>query len=205
MPVVEVQVEAEEMAFESSRAAHTAATILEMLDAGIDYSFYHHLWDQTNYSLEFEPFYASSPYMVKHWNEAPHRFGLFGVNQQVRPQYFVYQMLGRMGRDRLLASSGQTDLRVCAVRDEKQISVLLVRHCTEPSEDLVVRLHFSNLKHSRKLLRTFRIDDYRRWDTKTLELLSLETREVDTYPTFSCQVYSPQQGTVTRLVLEELN
>jgi len=31
----------------------------------------------------------------------------------------------------------------------------------------------------------------------------LETREVDTYPKFSCQVYSPQ-GTVTMVVLEEL-
>ena len=142
--------------------------------------------------------------MVKHWNEEPHRLGLFGVNQELRPQYFVYQMLGRMGRDRLLSSSDQPDLRVCAVRDEKKISVLLVRHCAEPSEDLIVTLKFSNLTHSRKLLRAFRIDDYHRWDTKTLELLPVETREVDTYPTFSCQVYSPQ-GTVTRLVLKELD
>lgn len=196
-------VSVEEMAFEPRRAAHTAASILEMTDAGIGRSFYYHVWDQTNYSLEFEQFFKNPVIMTKHWNEQPHRFGLFGVNEEVRPQYFVYQMLGRMGRDTVRASCQQPGLRVRAVRDDKKISVMLVHHHMEPTADIVVKLNFSGLSHSRKLLRTYRIDDRHRWNSDAMELLPLETREVDTYPTFSCQVYSPQ-GTVALLVLEDL-
>jgi len=196
-------VSVEEMAFEPHRAAHTAATILEMADAGVGRSFYYHVWDQTNYSFEFERFFADPVIMTKHWNEVPHRFGLFGVNEEVRPQYFVYQMLGRMGRDTVLSSCQHPGLRVRAVRDDKKVSVLLVHYHTEATADLVVQLNFSHLTHSRKQLKTYRIDNQRRWVGETLELLPLETREVDTYPKFSCQVYSPQ-GTVTMVVLEEL-
>ena len=46
--------------------------------------------------------------MYKHWNEAPHRFGLFGENGKARPQYFVYQMLSRMGEEKLAASGRKT-------------------------------------------------------------------------------------------------
>jgi len=194
----------EEMAFESHRASQVAAAILEMLDAEISSSFYYHVWDQTNYSLEFERFFERSKYMLKHWNEQPHRFGLFGVNEEVRPQYFVYQMLSRMGNDRLLASCKQPGLRVRAVRDEKTYSVLIVNHDDNVEQDLIIKVNFSDLTHSRKLLKTYRIDSHHRWNTESVELLPLETREVDTYPAYSCQVYSPQ-GTVTRLVLEELD
>ncbi len=196
-------VSVEEMAFESNRAAHVAATILEMLQAGISYSFYYHVWDQTNYSFEFERFFSRPEYMVRHWNERPHRFGLFGVNEEVRPQYFVYQMLGRMGTDQLLTSSEEKGLRVRAVRDDKKFSVILVNHVPEETEDLIVKVNFTYLTHGRKLLRTYRIDNHHRWNPETLELLPLETREVDTFPTFACQVFSPK-GSVTCLTLEEL-
>jgi xylan 1,4-beta-xylosidase len=196
-------VSVEEMAFEPHRAAHTAASILEMTDAGISRSFYYHVWDQTNYSLEFERFFAKPVIMTKHWNEQPHRFGLFGVNEEVRPQYFVYQMLGRMGRETVLSSCQQPGLRVRAVRDDKKVSAMVVHHHTEATADIIVKLNFSHLSHSRKLLHTYRIDNQRRWNAETMQLLPRETREVDTYPTFSCQVYSPQ-GTVSLLVLEDL-
>jgi xylan 1,4-beta-xylosidase len=196
-------VSVEEMAFEPHRAAHTAATILELADAGIGYSFYYHVWDQTNYSTEFERFFADPVIMTKHWNEQPHRFGLFGVNEEVRPQYFVYEMLGRMGRDTVLSSCQHPGMRVRAVRDDRKVSALVVNHDTQPTADVTVKLNFSHLSRGRKLLKTYRIDNQRRWVAETLELVPLETREVDTYPAFSCQVYSPE-GTVTLLVLEDL-
>jgi hypothetical protein len=196
-------VSVEEMAFESHRASHAASAILEMMEAGIDYSFYYHVWDQTNYSSEFERFFERPEYMVKHWNELPHRFGLFGVNEEVRPQYFVYQMLSRMGDKRLSAECEESGLRVRAIQHKKELSVLIVNHNEEEAKDLIVNVSLLDLTHSRKMLRTYRIDNHHRWNSETLELLPLETREVDTYPKYGCQVYSPH-GTVTRLVLEEL-
>jgi xylan 1,4-beta-xylosidase len=196
-------VSVEEMAFEPQRAAHTAATIFELMDAGVGRSFYYHVWDQTNYSFEFEPFFENPVIMTKHWNEQPHRFGLFGVNEEVRPQYFVFQMLGRMGSDTVLSSWEYPGLTVRAVRGDKKFSVMVVNLQTDANGDLIVKLNCSHLTHSRKQLRTYRIDNQRRWDAGTLELLPLETREVDTYPEFSCQVYSPQ-GSVAMLSLEEL-
>ncbi len=50
--------------------------------------------------------------MYIHWNEAPHRFGLFGEGGQVRPQYFVYQMLSRMGEERLACAIEQRTVDV---------------------------------------------------------------------------------------------
>jgi len=82
-------VSVEEMAFEPRRAAITASCILAMNDARVDWSFYYHLWDQVGYLKQFEPFFQNPQIMYRHWNEVPHRFALFGVNQEVRPRYFV--------------------------------------------------------------------------------------------------------------------
>jgi len=86
-------VSAEDMAFEPRRAANIAANALAMREAGLDWSFYYHIWDQTFYPEPFEPFYSPEgiAMMIEHWNQVPHRMGLFGVNGEVRPIYFVYQ------------------------------------------------------------------------------------------------------------------
>ena len=50
-----------------------------------------------NFPTEFEKFYETPYIMQKHWNEIPHRFGLFGVNGEVCQTYFVYRMLAMAG------------------------------------------------------------------------------------------------------------
>jgi len=50
----------------------------------------------------------------------PHRFGLFGVGQEVRPQYFVYQMLGSLRGQRIRARSTTEELRVLAAKDRSR-------------------------------------------------------------------------------------
>src|SRR5712692_8617240 len=75
----------EELAYAPYRAAFVAASILGMLEAGLDWSFYYHIWDQCFYPEEFRPFFSEAGLnlMHEHWNEVPHRFGLFGVNGEV--------------------------------------------------------------------------------------------------------------------------
>lgn len=194
----------EEMAFEPSRAAQTAETILALMDEGLDWSFFYHVWDQTAYRDEFDRFFSDPNIMIRHWNEVPHRYGLFGVNGEVRPRYFVYQMLGRMGEERLDVRAEDTPLQARAARDTGKVSVLLINRQTEQAQgDCIANLQFTNLRESRKMLTTYRIDGSRQWSIDTLELLPVEQREVDTYANFNCQVYSPVDS-VTLVMLDDL-
>jgi hypothetical protein len=169
-----------------------AAAILAMQEAGLDWSFYYHLWDQVCRGADFEPFFSPGGVegMLRHWNEVPHRFGLFGVDRQVRAQYFVYQMLGRLGEERVAAHSDEADLRVLAARSDGGVSALVVNWTLDGSRDRVLTLQFSGLRPGPKRLTTCRVDGERRWSAETLELLPVERREVDTQARFQYQILS---------------
>jgi hypothetical protein len=186
-------VSSEDLAFEPRRAANVAACILSMLEAGLDWSFYYHLWDQTFYRRPFESFFSANGLrlMDEHWNQVPHRFGLFGVSGEVRPQYFVYQMLGRMGEERIPATSAEPDLRVLAGRSDSAVSALIANFGPEQSRDMMVTTRFAGLRACRKLLKAYRVDASRRWFSETLEQLPLEQREVDASSDFRCSFYCP--------------
>lgn len=186
-----------DLAVEPRRAASVAACILAMVEAGLDGSFYYHIWDQTLYRDDFARFFAETDrIMTRHWNEVPHRFGLFGVNGEVRPQYFLYQMLTRLGRQRLAVRTDSPDLRTLAGRQGNRVSLLLVNYGLESSCDRVATVRLSGLSRGPKMLDTFRIDAAHRWDKKTLELHPLERREIDSSESFSCQFFCPADSVV---------
>jgi xylan 1,4-beta-xylosidase len=193
----------EELAYSPERAAMAAAGIMAMMDAGLDYSFYYHVWDQANYIHEFEPFFADVSIMTKHWNEVPHRFGLFGVEGEVRPQYFVYQMFSRMGEEKLRAHCEDNHLWVQAARMKGQISVMAANYSTSSSRDLIVNLEFEHLAPGRRMLKVYRIDDKRSWSSEELELIPVEQREIDAPGKFMFQIYSPNDS-VTMVTLSEI-
>ena len=196
-------VSVEDQAFEPKRAASTAATVMEMLDAGLDWSFYYHIWDQTCFHDDFAPIFSPPGLagMARHWNEVPHRLGLFGVGGEVRPQYFVYDMLLRLGQERL-AVECPPELRVLAGRGERRVSVMAVNYGGEPAGDRVAALHFRGMRPGLKRLTVRRIDEGRRGRPDTLELCPLERRLVSTLGDFECQVLLPA-GTVAEVCLEE--
>jgi hypothetical protein len=214
----------EDLALEPRRAAIIAASALAMTDAGLDWSFYYHVWDQTFYSEPFRPFFSEAGIhmMETHWNRIPHRFGFFGVGEEVRPQYFVYQMLSRLGEERISAKVEGDGLRALAARGEGHVGVMVVNLAeqeaggeigeTEGASALkhrgngggqVVTTHFSRLKHGRKMLTVCRIDDGKRWDAGALELAPVERREVWTSDEFHCQVYL-RGDSVAMVRLEEV-
>jgi mitochondrial fission protein ELM1 len=129
--------------------------------------------------------------MYRHWNEAPHRFGLFSENGRVRPQYFVYQMLGRLQGGRLSSASQHPDLAVLAGRQDDQVAVMLVNHNPQAGQDRIVRINYTNLPPGLKHLSACRIDDTRRWSDETLEMIPVDERMVDTMPSFAAQFYCP--------------
>lgn len=196
-------VSVEELAYAPERSAMIAAGIMSMMEAGLDYSFYYHVWDQVNYVPEFSRFFHDVGIMTKHWNEIPHRFGLFGVEAEVRPQYFVYQMFSRMGDERLTAGCEDNSLRIHAARNSRQISVMLVNYEMDTSQSVIANLRFKNLTPGRRMLTVYRIDDKLRYSAEDLELIPVERREIDSPDQFMCQVYSPGDS-VTMCTLTEI-
>ncbi len=186
------EVSLQELSQMSRRAAAVAAIITAMMEAEVDWSFYYHIWDQTFYPEEFKSFYNDLTIMIKHWNEIPHRFGLFGVAGEVRPQYFVYQMLYRMGKERVEAYSEDTDLWVNAAISEEQITIMITNYNAKGSEDKIAKLHFKHVPRGCKELLVYRIDGECRW-SDDLELLPVEYREIDIIENYnlSLHIYCP--------------
>lgn len=182
----------EDHAYEPRRAAVVAAAVVEMLEAKLDWSFYYHIWDQTCFPGDFSPFFSEAGVagMARHWNEIPHRLGLFGVSEEVRPQYFVYQMLSRLGEERLAAHS-TTDVRVLAGVSQGRVGVMAVNHSMEESCDRVAIIRFHGLRPGLKRLIVQRVDDQCRWCDEALEMRPVEKRDVCTSGDFECHVFLP--------------
>jgi hypothetical protein len=174
-------------------AAITAASALAMQEAGLDWGFYYHIQDQAADPEAFRPFFTAQgvSHMVRHWNEVPHRFGLFGVDGEARPQYFAFDLLGRVTGVRLAAATDTPDLRLLAGRDGDALSTLIVNHGESGAHDRVVEISYQNIVPGRKRIVVYRIDDDRHWNDATLELEPVERRETFTEGAFSHQVWAP--------------
>jgi hypothetical protein len=72
---------------------------------------------------------------------SPHREEDIGVAQEVRPQYFVYQMIGRLEDQQVGATSDAQDMRILASRDpsRERVSVMLVNYGLPASQACVAR------------------------------------------------------------------
>jgi hypothetical protein len=197
------RVSVEDMAFDPRRAAVAAACLIAYVDAKVDWTFYYHAWDQVAYLDQFRPFFERPEIMYHHWNEVPHRFGLFGVEGRVRPQYFVFQLLGRLGDRRLEASATEKGVRVLAGRQGELPAVMIVNGGPEVVSDRIVRVRFSNLAPGRRRLVVRRIDRDMAWSARELELQPVERREVDVAETFTFEVYCPADS-VCMVALEDV-
>ncbi len=195
----------EEAGIEGRSGAVTAAIALAMLEAGVDYAFYYHVWDQACDPEAFRPFFSDKGVanMVRHWNEVPHRFGMFSVNGAVRPQYFVFRMLSDLGDEQLAVAGKYTGLTLAAARSGDARSVMAVNHDPDGGADQVVGLTFTGLTPGRKRITITRIDDTHRWDDDSLDLIPVEVRDTFTESTFEVQIWSPRDS-VTMLRLEDL-
>jgi hypothetical protein len=196
----------EEMAMEAQRAAFSAANILSMLETDLDWSHHFLIWDNCCYPDQFRSFYSEDALrgvMYKHWNEEPARFGLFSEGQSVRPQYFVFQMLSRMGDEKVAIHCPEPDVHVQAATTAHKLSVLAVNHHhLHGARDLIAVLHFRGLEPGVKTLTAYRIDDERHWSSEALELIPVEERTVCVLPDFTYQFYLPADS-VLLVTLED--
>jgi xylan 1,4-beta-xylosidase len=183
-----------EQAFAGQRAACIAAAVLEMLDAGLDYSFHYHLQDQVLVPRHFEPFFSPTGLrnFVRHFNERPHRFGLLGLHGEPHPQYFVYWMLQRLGTTRLRTQSyDRVGVRALAGQAGGAVNVMLINHEPGGGVDRVASLNLAGLQPGTKTWTVWRVDDERRGAGAPPTLDPVESRTVWAPAEFESHVYLP--------------
>jgi xylan 1,4-beta-xylosidase len=193
----------EEQAHQPVRAAFLAANLIAMTDARLDWSHYYHAWDSSMRPVEFARFFSPSgvrEVMYRHWNESPHRFGLFSDDGRIRPQYFVYSLLKKMEGDRVSCIVESGGISSLATRREGQVAVLLANYGPAANSNRIVILQFSGLKPGMKRMTLFRIDGDRLWDERELELKPVESRRVHVMPEFQCQAFCPENSVVAVLL-----
>ncbi|MDF2686378.1 MAG: hypothetical protein K0S55_1559 [Clostridia bacterium] len=179
----------EESAFRGERAVKFARLLFTAIDNKLDYTFYYHIWDQTFYEKEFSLFYSNPYIMQQHWNEIPHRFGMFGVNTEVRPQYFLHKMLGMAGESFYSVIYEQPFL-IKAIGNEKTTSLLVIN----PEEDMILRICIKNMPEGEAVLENYRIDDAKHYDSEILELIPTEKRIIYLKKDFYCHIYCPENS-----------
>ena len=182
----------EELAFDPARPAIIADNIFTVLDRKVDWTFYYHLWDQYNFPTEFEKFYETPYIMQKHWNEIPHRFGLFGVNGEVRPTYFIYCMLAMAG-DTIVNTerSNEAFSAKAFIGLNASVSTMVVNRGDNGLGDMIVTVKFSGLRPGIRTLKNYRIHDSKCWNEENLDLYPVEERKIYVNQEYECQIYSP--------------
>ena len=182
----------EELAFSPDRPAIIADNIFTVLDRKVDWTFYYHLWDQCNFPTEFEAFYETPYIMQKHWNEIPHRFGLFGVNEEVRPIYFVYRMLAMAGDTEVSIEKTSEDFTAKAFTGlNDSVSTMVMNRGDKGLGDMIVTVKFNGLRPGIRTLMNYRIDGSKCWNEENLDFYPVEKRKIYTNEEYECQIYSP--------------
>ena len=143
------EISIEEKAYDSKRAAGLAAIILEYNEKVPEVgTFQYHIYDQYCDPHEFSPFYARHRYMANHWDDEPHRLGLFDLDGKERPQYQMYSLLNDMAAQRVEAGTDNADIRILASKDEgierEKVTLFLTNYNGGVNSDTVMSLYLKN-------------------------------------------------------------
>ncbi|MDD4772130.1 MAG: hypothetical protein PHZ09_00800 [Eubacteriales bacterium] len=154
------EVSVEEKAYDARRAAALAAIVMAYNDKVPDVgTFHYHMYDQYCDPAEFRPFYSRPRYMASHWNDEPHRLGLFDPDGSERPQYHMYRMLGALAPLRVTARADNEDIHIIASHDSNQVTLMMANYNPGQSSDTVMTISFKNGFNGRARLTVRRIDN----------------------------------------------
>ena len=104
----------------SSQPCFIAETIWQMKDAGLDWSCYYQIrdWYATEiFTKDLPASEAASQGRV--FNRSHLYFGLFDLQNQIRPTYFIFKLLSRMTGERLLLGSTSDKVHGFATHDSE--------------------------------------------------------------------------------------
>jgi len=96
-------------------------TIWQMKQAGLDYSCYYHIRDWYVNFDQFKPFMSEqgAAFMTRWWNRMPQFDGLFDFQNQVRPAYYAFKLLSRLGGQALRIASDNPTVHGFATHDDQ--------------------------------------------------------------------------------------
>jgi hypothetical protein len=188
----------EERAYTPHRAAGLGAVIYEYYKrAGFIGTFQYHIYDQFCDPNDFKPFFARYRYMAEHWNDIPHRLGLFDGSSNPRPQYFLYAMLYSMAENEAAVKTDENaDLRILASYGVRYSTIFMTNYNPVSAEDLTVSFKFANARESTAKMTVCRIDENPKWNSEKLELIPVEERLVYVHEDFHFSVYAPAESVV---------
>ena len=188
----------EERAYISKRAAGLGAILHEFYKRAPSVgTFQYHIYDQFCDPNEFKPFFARHRYMANHWNDEPHRLGLFSMDGKPRPQYFLYSMLYAMAKTEVAAKvDSYVNVRMLASRDERYVTVFLTNYHPEQTEDITLSVYFKNAPQGKTRMTVQRIDDAKQWDNDHHRLTPVEDRTVYVHDDFWFSLFVPADSVV---------
>ena len=96
-------------------------TIWQMKQAGLDYSCYYHIRDWYVDFEQFKPFMSEqgTAFMARWWDRMPQFDGLFDFQDQVRPAYYAFKLLSRLGGEALRVVSYHPSVHGFATHDQQ--------------------------------------------------------------------------------------
>jgi len=188
----------EELAYLSARAASLGATILKLSDAKLlSATFQYHIVDMHCSVPEFEGWYSRARYMADHWNDAPHRLGLFDWAGNPRPQYFLYQLLYSVYGERFKVEVSYPDYlhSVAAQNENGDINVFISNFNNNDAKDIITKIKMKSNPIGLYDIKVYRIDDDKRW-TNDLTLHPVEERTTYMPEDFDIPIYAPANSVV---------
>ncbi len=166
---------------------------IALLDVGIDWAFYYHVWDQAIDPEKFSTFLskASIKRYLDMFNMKPLRLGMFDQEAKVRAPFFALQTFARLKGDRVKVEIDDFAVKAIASLDKGNVTLVLASDPYATQADRIVDVAIGgDLWHTVDY--DLRMIDHRQdWDTKEWELTPREERKVWTSGEFKCQVYLP--------------
>jgi len=188
----------EERAYISKRAAGLGAILHDFYKrANLINTFQYHIYDQFCDPNQFKSFFARHRYMANHWNDEPHRLGLFDLDGKPRPQYFMYSLLYSMAKNEVAAKvENYENVRILASCDDRYATVFLTNYHPNQTENITMSLYFKNAKQGKTRMTVYRIDDKMSWDNSNLKLIPIEDRIVYVHDDFWFSLFVPEDSVV---------
>ena len=188
----------EERAYTSKRAAALGSILYEYYKrTNYINTFQYHIYDQFCDPNEFKPFYARYRYMANHWNDEPHKLGLFDPDGKPRPQYFMYSMLYSMAKTEVAAKiENYENVRMLASRDDRYVTLFLTNYHLDSAEDITMSLYFKSAPQGKARMTVYRIDDGMSWDNDHLKLIPTESRIAYIHDDFWFSLFVPEDSVV---------
>ena len=186
------EVSIEEHPYTAKRAASLAATVLGLYEAGdVTGTFQYHIYDQFCDPRLFAPFYAIHRYMAYHWNDEPHRLGLFDLDGRPRPQFHMYDMLCKLKGQRYSVTAKCDHLHMIGSRvGDDAMRVMISNYMTQGGQDCVLNFAAADMPEGIYRMTVTRIDDEQVYETTTLKPVEVRTTYV--HKDYKCSVYAPK-------------